>query len=227
MRNLCDVETKTVYRRWRAGERAVDGFLDDYAALLQAHVDLYETTFEPSFLAMARWVADSMLGRFEDAESGGLFSTARSPDLVLRLKEDYDGAEPAGNSVAAGALLRLAGYAQSESYRNAALGILTGFAARLDKQPLTLPQMLSAWMYELAPKRQIVIAGPTPEPFLLEIRKRFLPAALVFVNPAEGALSAMAPVEGKTAAYVCENYACQLPVTTVEELGRMLDGAES
>jgi len=223
MKNLCDVETKTVYRRWREGERAVDGFLDDYAALLQAHLDLYETTFEASLLDMARWVADAMLERFEDAASGGLFSSPQSPDLVLRLKEDYDGAEPAGNSIAAGALLRLAGYAQADSYRDAALRILRGFASRLDKQPLTLPQMLCAWMYELAPKRQIVIAGPSPEPFLREIRKRFLPATLIFVNPLEGALGAMTPVDGRTAAYVCENYACQLPVTTVEELGRMLD----
>lgn len=224
MKNLCDVETKTVYRRWRAGERAVDGFLDDYAALLQAHLDLYETTFEDNYLAMARWVADSMLERFEDAASGGLFSTAQSPDLVLRLKEDYDGAEPAGNSVAAGALLRLAGYTQTESYRDAALRILSGFASRLDKQPLTLPQMLCAWMYESAPKRQIVVAGQSPEPFLREIRKRFLPATLVFVNPSAGLLGEMTPVDGKTAAYVCENYACRLPVTTVEELGRLLDG---
>jgi uncharacterized protein YyaL (SSP411 family) len=225
MKNLCDVASKAVYRRWREGERAVNGFLDDYAALLQAHLDLYETTFEASYLDMARWVADAMLERFEDAQSGGLFSSPESPNLVLRLKEDYDGAEPAGNSLAACALLRLAGYAQDEPYREAALRILQGFASRLEQQPLTLPQMLCAWMYELAPKRQVVIAGPSPEPFLDEIRKRFLPATLVFVNPLKGALAAMTPVDGKTTAYVCENYACQLPVTSVEELGRVLDGA--
>jgi uncharacterized protein YyaL (SSP411 family) len=224
MKNLCDVASKAVYRRWRDGERAVDGFLDDYAALLQAHLDLYETTFEASFLDSARWVADALLERFEDAQSGGLFSSPPAPDLVLRLKEDYDGAEPAGNSLAAGALLRLAGYAQTESYREAALRILSGFASRLEQQPLMLPQMLCAWMYELAPKRQIVIAGPSPEPFLQEIRQRFLPATLIFVNPAGGTLSAMTSVDGKTAAYVCENYACQLPVTAVEELRRLLDG---
>jgi uncharacterized protein YyaL (SSP411 family) len=84
--------------------------------------------------------------------------------------------------------------------------------------------MLCAWMHELAPKRQIVLAGPSPEPFLREIHKRFLPSTLVFVNPSNGALGAMTPVDGKTAAYVCENYACQLPVTTIEELGRMLNG---
>jgi uncharacterized protein YyaL (SSP411 family) len=224
MENLCDVPAKTVYRRWREGERAVDGFLDDYAALLQAHLDLYEMTFEPSFLDMARWLAGVMLERFEDAASGGLFSAAQASDLVLRLKEDYDGAEPAGNSVAAGALLRLAAYTRVESYRVAGLRILGGFASRLDEQPLTLPQMLCSWMFELAPKRQIVIAGPSPEPLLRVVRQRFLPSTLVFVNPAEGDLAAMTPVNGRTAAYVCENYACRLPVTTPGELAAVLDG---
>jgi hypothetical protein len=224
MENLCDVAAKTVYRRWREGERAVDGFLDDYAALLQAHLDLYETTFETSFLDMARWLAGVMLERFEDAASGGLFSSAQASDLVLRLKEDYDGAEPAGNSVAAGALLRLAAYTRDEAYRDAGLRVVSGFASRLNDQPLTLPQMLCAWMFELAPKRQIVIAGPAPEPFLREIRRRFLPSTLVFVNPAEGEFAAMTLVDGQTAAYVCENYACRLPVTTPGELASVLDG---
>jgi len=224
MEKLCDVENKTVYRRWRDGECGVEGFLDDYAALLQAHLDLYEMTLESRFLDMARWLAGVMLERFGDGQGGGLFSAVPTADLVLRLKEDYDGAEPAGNSVAAGALLRLAGYTRDESYREAGLRILGGFASRLNDQPLTLPQMMCAWMYELAPKRQIVIAGPSPEPFLREVRRRFLPSTLIFVNPQGGELGAMKPVDGKTAAYVCENYACQLPVTTVEGLTRMLDG---
>jgi uncharacterized protein YyaL (SSP411 family) len=224
MTNLCDVSTKTVYRRWREGERAIVGFLDDYATLLQAHLDLYETTFESSFLDMARWVADVMLERFADANSGGLFSSAQASDVVLRLKEDYDGAEPAGNSVAVGALLRLAAYTRNEPYHDAGLRILSGFASRLNDQPVTLPQMMCAWMFELAPKRQIVIAGPSPEPFLREVRQRFLPSSLVFVNPSEGELGAMTSVAGQTAAYVCENYACQLPVTTVAEFAAALDG---
>ena len=224
MANLCDVATKTVYRRWRDGERGIDGFLDDYATLLQAHLDLYETTFETSFLDMADWLADVMLERFEDAASGGLFSAAQASDLVLRLKEDYDGAEPSGNSVAAGALLRLAAYTLNESHLDAGLRILSGFASRLNAQPLTLPQMLCAWMFELAPKRQIVIAGPSPEPFLREVRRRFLPSTLVYVNPSEGELAAMTAIDGKTAAYVCVDYACQLPVTTVAEFASMLEG---
>jgi uncharacterized protein YyaL (SSP411 family) len=222
MKHLCDVESKTLYRRWREGDRAVEGFLDDYAALLQAHLDLYETEFDAHLLDMARWLAGVMLERFGDAEGGGLFSTAAAPDLVLRLKEDYDGAEPAGNSVAAGALLRLAAYTQDEQYRAAALRILSGFAERLEKQPLTLPQMLCACLFEQAPKRQIVLAGSKPEDFLREVRGLFLPTTLVLVNPAAGELGRMTAVDGKTAAYVCENYACRLPVLSAGELRQAL-----
>jgi hypothetical protein len=221
--NLYDAVDRKLYRRWRDGERAIDAFLDDYAALVQAAVDLYEMSFDASYLGLARALADAMLERFEDP-AGGLYSAAESADLVLRLKEDYDGAEPAGNSVAAGALLRLAAYTGHEPYRAAALRILNAFAARLNQQPLTLPQMLCAWMFELSAPRQVVLAGVAPAPFLAALRSRFLPATLVFVNPSDGPLSAMRPIAGRTAAYVCENYACQLPVTTVEEFTPLLAG---
>jgi hypothetical protein len=224
MTNLYDAATNTLYRRWRDGQRAIAAFLDDYAALTQAHIDLYEMSFDPRQLELARSLADAMLERFEDP-AGGLYSSAESADLVLRLKDDYDGAEPSGNSLAAGALLRLAAYTRHEPYREAALRILHAFASRLNQQPLTLPQMLCAWMFELTPQRQVVIAGPAPEPFLAALRTRFRPATLVFVNPADAPWSAMPAIDGRTAAYVCENYACQLPVTTVDEFTRLLDGA--
>jgi hypothetical protein len=222
MENLYDAAGRKLYRRWRDGERAIDAFLDDYAALVQAHLDLYEMSFDPCYLELARSLADAMLERFEDP-AGGLYSAVASADLVLRLKEDYDGAEPAGNSLAAGALLRLAAYTRHEPYRAAALRLLNAFAARLNQQPLTLPQMLCAWIFELSAQRQVVLAGPAPEPFLAALRSRFLPATLVFVNPSDGPLSAMRPIAGRTAAYVCENYACQLPVTTVEEFTPLLE----
>ncbi len=223
MTNLYDAAANTLYRRWRDGERAVEAFLDDYAALAQAHLDLYEMSFDPRCLDRARSLADAMLERFEDP-AGGLYSSADSGDLVLRLKDDYDGAEPAGNSLAAGALLRLAAYTRHEPYREAALRILHAFASRLNQQPLSLPQMLCAWMFELAPQRQIVIAGPAPEPYLAAIRSRFLSSTIVFVNPTDPSLSSMQPIDGRTAAYVCENYACQLPVTSIADFTRILDG---
>jgi len=223
MTNLYGAAANTLYRRWRDGERAVEAFLDDYAALAQAHLDLYEMSFDPRCLDRARSLAGAMLERFEDP-AGGLYSSADSADLVLRLKDDYDGAEPAGNSLAAGALLRLAAYTRYEPYREAALRILHAFASRLNQQPLSLPQMLCAWMFELAPQRQIVIAGPAPEPYLAAIRSRFLPSTIVFVNPTDPPLSSMQPIDGRTAAYVCENYACQLPVTSIAEFTRLLDG---
>ena len=85
MENLYDDAEGKLYRRWRDGERAIDAFLDDYAALVQAHLDLYEMSFDPRYLELARSLADTMLERFEDP-AGGLYSAAASADLVLRLK---------------------------------------------------------------------------------------------------------------------------------------------
>ena len=98
----------TLLRRYRDGDAAIEAFLDDYAALINALVDLYETAFDPADLKWAARLAERAIELFEDKEGGGFFSSpANQSDLVLRLKDDYDGAEPSGNSVMALALLRL------------------------------------------------------------------------------------------------------------------------
>jgi uncharacterized protein YyaL (SSP411 family) len=225
MCQLYDAESRTLYRRWRNGERAIPAFLDDFAALIAAHLELFESFQEAHFLRLARTLAQEMLARFEDGESGGFYSAPAGEELVLRLKDDYDGAEPAGNSTAALALLRLAEYAPdavSAGYAEAARRVLRTFAARLNRDPLTLPEMLCAALYERAPKRQIVIAGAEPDALWAVARRRFLPFASIFVNPRSGPLAGMRAEEGPARAYVCENYACQLPVSDAGELERLL-----
>jgi uncharacterized protein YyaL (SSP411 family) len=220
MDNLYDPATGTLHRRWHSGSRDIPAFLDDYAALVQAHIDLYETFFEWGYLDTAAALASAMLARFSG--DGALYSSPSAPDLLLRLTDDYDGAEPAGNSLAAAALLRLSGYLRDEFLRDAALAIFRAFAPRLNAQPLALPRMLSAWMFALARPRQIVLAGPDPAPFLAVIRSSFLPDTLLAVNPAYPAWPPMPPVQGRTAAYLCENFACQLPITDPDELASRL-----
>ena len=234
---LYDASTGVLYRRWRDGERAIPGFLDDYAFLTRALIDLYEADFDSGHLEMALRLTARMLELFEDREHGAFFSTGESADLVLRLKEDYDGAEPSGNSVAVMNLLRLAAYTGMAELRDTALDALRAFSRRLMQQGPTVPHMLAAWLVELAPKGQVVIAGPEGHPGLApladEARRRFRPfsATIVLARPEDHerfarwipALAEMAGVNGAPAAYVCENYACQLPVTTVEELAKLLD----
>src|SRR6185503_10363817 len=106
---LWDASTKTLYHRWRDGERDKVQLLDAYAFLLAGVIDLYQTTLDADQLQFAIDLADTMLARFYDAADGGFWqSPAGSADLILRVKDDYDGAEPSANSVAIFALLKLA-----------------------------------------------------------------------------------------------------------------------
>ncbi|MCC7157809.1 MAG: thioredoxin domain-containing protein [Bryobacterales bacterium] len=212
-----------LYRRWRDGEPAIDGFLDDYALFSQGLIDLYEATFDSDYLRTALGLMTTVLQRFEDREQGGFYSAPpQSPDLVLQLKEDYDGAEPSGNSVAALNLLRLAQYTGNGDLRETANDLFRAFASRINNQPVTIPQMLVAYMFGTDASSQVVIAGDAAE-FLPELRRRFRPHSITIVLHDASSRDrfaawlpetvSMGPVDGKPAAYVCENFACQLPVT--------------
>jgi uncharacterized protein len=220
----------TLLRRYRDGDSAIEGFLDDYAFLTLALIDMFETTFDAADLAWATRLAERASELFEDREQGGFFSTqAAKTDLVLRLKDDYGGAEPSGNSAMALALLKLARLgargavqemATREDFRMSAERALQAFAPRLGAAPTAAPQMLVAQMFATGRPMEIVLAGPPDSGMLAAIHSRFLPGAVVM--RAEQAPVAMPALEGKSTAYVCENYACKLPVTDSQSLLELL-----
>ncbi len=219
-------------RRYRAGEAAIPGFLDDYAMFAQALLDLYEAQFDPRILRLAIELTEGMRERFEDAEHGGFFSSpAGDANLVLRVKDDYDGAEPSGNSVALLNLLRLAQFTNRDDFRQSAARLLAAFEKRLSLAPSTLPQMLAACEFLLSHPRQIVIAGergaPDTQALAQVAHARFQPNRVLLLNDAETVagipeLAAMTPVGGRAAAYVCRDYACQLPVSEPAALAELL-----
>ena len=214
-------QDQVLLRRYRAGEAAIEGFLDDYAFLILALLDMYQTSFVEADLAWAVRLAEKARELFEDSQAGGFFTTAPAKaDLVLRLKDDYDGAEPAGNSVMALALLRLARLTGSEEFRQSAERALLAFAPRMRAAPAALPQMLVAQMFALAAPMEIVLAGPSDQEMLDTIRRKFLPHAVIL--RAEQAPVSMPAVDGSPTAYVCENYACKLPVTGAHALADLL-----
>jgi hypothetical protein len=177
---------------------------------------------------------------FEDRENGAFFSTPvlgpdQRPDLVLRLKDDYDGAEPSGNSAMAMALLRLARITGREDFRASAERTLRAFASRMKTAGAGVPQMLVALAFAVARPMEIVLArhddsravdlrrdDPAVLEMLRTIHRHFLPSAVV-IMATEAALP-MPPVDGLATAYVCENYACKQPVTDVAALERELAG---
>jgi hypothetical protein len=224
-------------RRFREGEAAIHAFLDDYAFFIAALFDLYEADFDPDHLATAVALAAKMRELFEDPEQGAFFTTAgRDSSLVLRMKDDYDGAEPSGNSVALLDLLRLAHLTDRDEYRQAAVRTLDALMPKMSSQPVAVPQMLVALDHSLAPKREVVIAGdPNAEPtraLLRELRSHFLPytvTLLIDSNATRERLTQLFPapgvmrqVNGEPTAYVCQNYTCNLPTTEVSKFAELL-----
>jgi uncharacterized protein YyaL (SSP411 family) len=206
-------------RRYRAGEAAIPGFLDDYAFFGLALVDLYETTFDLADLRLAEAIADAMIARFADP-AGGFFATAADDErMILRLKDDYDGAEPGGNSLAAMLLLRLAAMLQRDDFRAHADRTIVAFGERMTEHTAGVPQMLCAYLYSVAQARQVVLAGDDVSRLAEVVRRVFSPHQVVIRASAEFPSAAVqAMVTEEATAYVCENFTCDLPVTTPEAL---------
>jgi hypothetical protein len=233
---MYDPGTGILLRRYRQGEAAIAGFLDDYAFLAQGLLDLYETTFEWRDLELAIRLTERVVELFEDKEHGAFYSTAAGdPTLVMRIKEDYDGAEPSGNSIAVLNLLRLAQITARADFRAVAARALEAFGSRMVTAPVGVPQMLVAYEFSTAKPRLIIVAGERDAPdtgrLLAVLRSRFLPHGIVLLVNAEShaaisrylpVVAGMQPIGGQAAAYVCEDYTCQLPTADAARFGQLL-----
>jgi uncharacterized protein YyaL (SSP411 family) len=234
---MYDAGTGLLLRRYRDGEAAINGFLDDYAFLIAALLDLYQTSFDPRRIETALTLTNKMRELFEDSAEGAFFTTAAGDtSLVLRMKDDYDGAEPSGNSMALLDLLRLAHITGGAEYREAAQKTLRALGPKMYSQPVAVPQMLVALDYAMAVRREVVIAGdPAHELarlFLHQLRSRFLPHTIVLLVDSDDvrarlakifpAIADMRQIDGKPTAYVCQDYVCQLPVNDVSKFGELL-----
>jgi uncharacterized protein YyaL (SSP411 family) len=234
---MYDAHSGALLRRWRQGEAAIPAFLDDYALFTQGLLDLYEAQFDLRDLELAIRLTEKQMELFEDREQGGFFaSAADDASLVLRVKEDYDGAEPSGNSVAAMNLLRLARFTNRSGFRESAERTLAAFASRLAAMPAALPQMLAACEWLLGEPREIVLVGDRSdagtEALLRALHSRFVPNRVVMLVDSPEARRALAvripaiefmeKIDGRASAYVCRNYTCQLPVTDSEKLAELI-----
>jgi len=198
----------------------VPALLDDYAAVATAFVDLYETTLAARYLQRAQELSDIMLRLFFDETHGGFFMTdGRDASVLVRAKEEYDGAEPSGNSVATLLLLRLAHMTGRAEYRTAAEKTLHAFAGRMERAPHAVPQLLCALDFYLHPPRQIVFVGD-PAEFLPVIHEGFQPRQVLLMSREEATPRPL--VNGRPTVYVCEDFVCRQPVTTAAELRQLL-----
>ena len=237
LERMYNPRTGVLLRRYRQDDAAIPGFLDDYALFAQALLDLYEAQFDRRYLELAVRLTEKQIELFEDRQEGAFFSTAAGDDsLVMRVKEDYDGAEPSGNSVAILNLLRLAQITARSDFRVSAEHALSAFAPRLSAAPVALPYLLAACEFRLSDPRQVILVGERgaedTNSLVRALYSRFLPNRVVLLVDsaetrkalAEGipAVESMEKLDGRAAAYVCRNYTCQLPVSEASELAELL-----
>ena len=236
---LYDPREGKLRRRFRDGEVDIDGFLDDYAFFIQGLLDLYESSFDVQWLAWAMQLQERQDKFFWGEDAGAYFSTTGAdPSILIRMRDDYDGAEPSANSVAAMNLLRLSQMTSRSPWRKHADRLFTAFGERLQSNPETMPQLVAALDFSLAKPKQIVIAGdpgaPDTRALLRLVHGRFLPNKIVFL--ADGAkgqeqlaewlpfLQGVVRLQGRATAYVCEDYVCKLPTSDPEVVARLLEG---
>jgi uncharacterized protein YyaL (SSP411 family) len=220
---LWDAKTNTLYHRWRDGQRDNVQLLEAYAFLLSGVLDLYEATLKPEHLEFAIALAETMLRKFYDSENGGFWQSAGdAKDLILRVKEDYDGAEPSGNSVAIMDLLRLGRITDRKDFTTAAEKTLRLFSNRLQETPEAVPYMLQAFDFSLEEPKRAVLAGEPSRPLLHALHSVYQPNKVVLGNT--GRVEPFAktlPAKDGSVVYFCTGTACQPPtkeVATIREL---------
>jgi uncharacterized protein YyaL (SSP411 family) len=223
-------ERGRLFKRWRAGEAAFTGTLEDYAFLVLGLIELHQAGQEPRDLAAALELDAALRAHFTDAERGGFFTTADdAEELLFRHKSVYDGALPSGNSVAAWNLVRLARLTGRVELEEAAQRTLAAFGSAA-RTPMAHTVWLLALDAALGPSFEVVVAGDPAaadtRAMLRAFQARYLPHLVLLLRP-DGdapAIAALAPFTldqtsrgGKATAYVCRNHACRAPTTDVAQ----------
>jgi uncharacterized protein len=223
-------ESKTLYHRWRDGERDDVQLLDAYSSLLDGVLHLYEATLNPNHLQFAIDLSGGMIKRFYDPEAGGFFqSDEASKHLLLRLKEDYDGAEPSGNSVASLALLRLSKMTDDKDLFAKAEKTLNLFGQNLSKSPHAVPYLVSALDYLLNEPHRVVVAGDAggadAQKLLLAAHAVYQPNKVILgnVGPVEEFAKTLKGKDGPVV-FLCTGTFCHPPTTDPKRVASLLKG---
>jgi hypothetical protein len=232
--------SRTLLRRYRDGHAEIDGYAEDYAYLVFGLLELFQADANPAWL---EWAIDLQRRQdelfWDDANGGWFGTTGRDPSVLLRMKEDYDGAEPTASSVAAFNLLILSHLVPDPAWTERLERTFRYFGTRLEQMGRAVPMMaaaLSAWTVRL---QQVVIVTPTARVTAEDARlvravaERYLPFAVTLtltgdrrlaLAPVMPFVAAMEPIDNRATAYVCRDFACRQPVTTREALSAELTG---
>jgi uncharacterized protein len=220
-------------RTWNDGEAKLNAYLEDHAYLVEALLTLYEATFDVRWFDAARETADAMIDRFADFENGGFFTTSSDHEqLIARRKDVDDHPIPSGNSSAALGLLRLGALTGEREYERHAVSVFRLFARVAARHPEGIAHLLRAMDFHFAAVKEVALVTPATgdglDGLAAAVRSEYRPHIVVAAG-AEGSerpelLQQRVAVEGRAAAYVCENFACRAPVTDAAELSVALSG---
>jgi uncharacterized protein YyaL (SSP411 family) len=222
-----------LYRRYRDGEVVYPGYLDDYTNFIWGLIELYEATFEVSYLEEALGLNQVMIDLFWDETYGGFFYSGKDNEVLIKQsKEIYDGAIPSSNSVAALNLVRLGHITGDRDLVNRAERLTETFAKRIKAYPSAYTQFLAALDFMIGPSREIVIVenknGGSSRAMIETIHAHFLPNEVLLLRPSGQAgeeITAVAPfvkelqsADDQPVVYICEGHSCQSSITEVEPL---------
>ncbi len=215
-------------RSYRDGPSEIPAFLEDFAFLIEALITLYESTFELWYLERAEELAAEMISRCWDQAAGSFFDTGADTNLIVRPRSLFDNPIPAGSSAAAFALLRLSALSGGERYGDLALAPIHAGRELLSRAPLAFSYLLSALDFYLAPPTQIAIVpvpGDDGAALWGHVFASYLPNRVLAVGTGDRPelLANRRSVGDRATAYVCRQFACRLPVTSVAGLIEQLE----
>jgi hypothetical protein len=237
LKNLSTHDGRLLHR-YRDGQPAITGLLDDYAFLTWGLIDLYETTFDVSYLKKALELNKNMIDHFWDKEQHGFFSTADYAEpLLTRQKQSYDGAIPSGNSVAMLNLILLARITANSEFEKTAVEIGQAFSESITQSPSGHTQLMNALDFALGPSYEVVIAGNSggedTQKMLQAVNKYFIPNKVIIFRSTDqdsNEIETIAPftknqlsVSNKATAYVCRDFSCGYPTTDISKMLELLN----
>ncbi|KAF5425602.1 hypothetical protein C5S42_10230 [Candidatus Methanomarinus sp.] len=225
-----------LYRRYRDHEVAIPANLEDYTFFIAALLDLYEASFDQQWQKKAIRLNESMIEMFWDKVDGGFYFNAHGEtELIVSIKEAYDGPTPSGNSIAAQNLLRLASITGNEELTTYAVKNFLAFGKQLEQNPLAYTQMLCGVDFYLSSPLQIVIVSQTRKEagaFVAEINRHFVPNRILLLVDSDvtvDELTDLIPlirnkvaIQGNPTVYICENFTCKTPITNLDDLKQAL-----
>ncbi len=219
---IMDSQAPVFYHSWKNGRAIYPAFLDDYGFLVQACINLQETTFKTSYLNWGKRITEHVIGRFSEPGTGYFFFTSSDQkDVIVRKKEVYDGATPSGNSTMVWCLSYLSVVFDKPEWRYTAEKSLDGLIQAIVNHPTSFANWASLIMNRLYGMNEIAITGRDPEKGLKELLVRYLPNKIVQGGQVEDTtfpLLTGKKYHEKTTFYLCKNYHCLTPVSELEEL---------